>query len=290
MSAGPGARGVLELPQSPAEYGVVGHPVAHSRSPFIHGMFARYTAQNMVYRLHDVHPDQLHAFILDFWRRGGKGLNVTVPHKISASGMVRSMSPRAQLAGAVNTLVMDEDGITGDNTDGVGLVRDLTVNLDIPLRDSRILLVGSGGAARGVIGPLLEALPAVIVIAGRSAAGAAALAREFGAHGPVKGVGLGHLEPEAFGVVINATSAGLAGEVPAIPAGVVDATTFCYDMSYSRSGTAFLNWASAQGCRRAAQGWGMLVEQAAESFELWRGVRPPTAPVLAALTAGDAEG
>ncbi|HTY92288.1 MAG TPA: shikimate dehydrogenase [Steroidobacteraceae bacterium] len=275
------------MTEPPAEYGIVGHPVAHSRSPFIHAMFARSTAQNMVYRMHDVHPDQLRAFVEDFWRRGGRGLNVTVPHKIAAAGLVRAMSARATRAGAVNTLSMDESGITGDNTDGAGLVRDLTVNLKLILRGSRILLVGPGGAARGVIGPLLDAAPAALVIAGRSAARAADLAGQFVADGPVTGCALDGIAPGAFNLVINATSAGLTAEVPAIPAGVLGAQTFCYDMSYAREGTAFMRWAAAQGCRRTAQGWGMLVEQAAESFALWRGVRPPTAPVLAALAAGE---
>ena len=273
------------MKESPAEYGVVGHPVSHSRSPFIHGIFAQVTGQNMVYRPHDVHPDELHKFVMDFWRRGGRGLNVTVPHKISASGMVRAMSERAQRAGAVNTLLMDEDGITGDNTDGAGLVRDLTANLNVALGAARILLVGSGGAARGVIAPLLNESPAVLVIAGRSAARAEGLARQFSATGPVQGCGLDSFPPGAFDIVINATSAGLSGEVPAIPASALHPQTFCYDMSYARAGTAFLGWARGMGCTRLAQGWGMLVEQAAESFELWRGVRPPTEQVLAALAA-----
>lgn len=272
--------------ESPAQYGVIGHPVAHSRSPFIHGLFARYTGQNLVYRLHDVAPEDLHVFVMNFWRQGGKGLNVTVPHKVAASGMVRAMSERASRAGAVNTLLMDEDGITGDNTDGAGLVRDLSVNLQVKLAGARILLVGSGGAARGVIAPLLDESPDLIVIAGRSAARATALARQFGSLGPVQGCGLDGMPAGAFDIVVNATSAGLAGEVPAVPASVIDPATFCYDMSYARAGTAFLRWARSAGCTRAAQGWGMLVEQAAESFALWRGVRPPTEPVLAALLAG----
>ncbi len=272
---------------SPAEYGVVGHPVSHSRSPFIHGIFARSTAQHMIYRLHDVHPENLHAFVMDFWRRGGKGLNVTVPHKISASGMVRALSERAQRAGAVNTLLMDEDGITGDNTDGAGLVRDLTVNLKVVLAGARILLVGSGGAARGVIAPLLGEAPEQIIIAGRSALRAESLALEFDSRGAVQGCGLEAIAPGTFDILINATSAGLVGEAPALPAGVIHPDTFCYDMHYARAGTAFLLWARNQGAQRTAQGWGMLVEQAAESFELWRGVRPPTAPVLAALAGGD---
>jgi shikimate dehydrogenase len=274
------------LNESPAEYGVVGHPVAHSRSPFIHGLFAQRTGQNMVYRLHDVPPENLHTFVMDFWRRGGRGLNVTVPHKIAASGVVRSMSERATRAGAVNTLLMDVDGITGDNTDGIGLVRDLTANLKLTLRGARVLLLGAGGAARGVIAPLLDQSPNLILIAGRSSGRADALAREFSTLGPVRGGALDSIGIGPFDLVINATSAGLAGEVPALPAGVIRPDTFCYDMSYARAGTAFLAWATSQGAMRSAQGWGMLVEQAAESFELWRGVRPPTAPVLAALVAG----
>ena len=270
---------------APAEYGVVGHPVAHSRSPFIHAIFAQCTRQNLVYRRHDVSPEQLHTFVMDFWRRGGKGLNVTVPHKISATGMVRRMSERAQRAGAINTLLMDPDGITGDNTDGAGLVRDLTVNLNVALEDARILLVGSGGAARGVVAPLLGESPHLLVIAGRSAARAASLAQQFAALGPVQACGLETIAHGAFDLVINATSAGLTGEVPAIPGSAIHPDTFCYDMSYARAGTAFLNWAVDQGAERTAQGWGMLVEQAAESFELWRGMRPPTELVLAALQA-----
>jgi shikimate dehydrogenase len=274
------------MPESPAEYGVVGHPVAHSRSPFIHGMFARQTGQNMSYRLHDVHPERLHSFVIEFWKRGGKGLNVTVPHKLSASGLVRAMSERATRAGAVNTLLMDAHGISGDNTDGAGLVRDLTVNLKITLNGLRILLAGSGGAARGVIGPLLAQSPSLIVVAGRSASRADALARQFEALGPVAGCALDAIPERAFDLIINATSAGLSGEVPAIPPSVIGPESFCYDMSYARAGTAFIAWARHHGCRRSAQGWGMLVEQAAESFELWRGLRPLTAPVLDALIAG----
>ena len=276
------------MSELPAEYGVIGHPVSHSRSPFIHGIFAQQTGQDMIYRLHDVSPENLSTFVLDFWRRGGKGLNVTVPHKIGACGMVRAMSERATRAGAVNTLLMDEDGITGDNTDGAGLVRDLTVNLKVALAGARILLVGSGGAARGVIGPLLDESPELIAIAGRSAARAAALGRQFAALGPVQGYGLDAIASGAFDIVINATSAGLTGEAPAIPASVLTHSTFCYDMSYAKAGTAFLHWARDKGAKRSAQGWGMLVEQAAESFELWRGVRPATAGVLAALVSGSA--
>ena len=181
--------------ESPAEYGVIGHPVGHSRSPFIHALFAKQTGQQLVYRLHDVAPENLHTYVMDFWRRGGKGLNVTVPHKVAACGLVRAMSERATRAGAVNTLLMDEDGITGDNTDGAGLVRDLTVNLKVDLGDARILLLGAGGAARGVVGPLLDQSPQLIMIAGRSAERAESLARPFRRAGP--GAGLRPRAPRA---------------------------------------------------------------------------------------------
>jgi shikimate dehydrogenase len=277
---------MTQLQDSPAEYGVIGHPVAHSRSPFIHGMFARQTGQNLVYRLHDVPPERLQAFVIEFWKRGGKGLNVTVPHKVSATGMVSAMSERATRAGAVNTLLMDAHGITGDNTDGTGLVRDLTLNLKVGLTGSRILLAGSGGAARGVIGPLLDQSPGLIVIAGRSAARAGELSGHFEALGPVAGCALEAIPEMVFDLIINATSAGLSGELPGIAPAVIGPETFCYDMSYARAGTAFIAWAREHGCRRSAHGWGMLVEQAAESFELWHGVRPLTAPVLDALISG----
>lgn len=274
------------LQDSAAEYGVIGHPVAHSRSPFIHGMFARQTGQNLIYRMHDVPAERLQAFVIDFWKRGGRGLNVTVPHKVNACGLVRAMSERATRAGAVNTLLMDTHGITGDNTDGAGLVRDLTVNLKVALAGTRILLAGSGGAARGVIGPLLDQSPGLIVIAGRSAARAGELASQFDALGPVAGCALDAIPEMAFDLIINATSAGLSGQLPALPPTVIGPDSFCYDMSYARAGTAFIAWARQHGCRHSAHGWGMLVEQAAESFELWRGVRPLTQPVLDALICG----
>ncbi|MEJ0005012.1 MAG: shikimate dehydrogenase [Steroidobacteraceae bacterium] len=271
--------------ESPAEYGVVGHPVSHSRSPFIHGIFAQRTGQNMVYRPHDVHPDELHTFVMDFWRRGGKGLNVTVPHKISASGMVRAMSERAERAGAVNTLLMDEDGITGDNTDGAGLVRDLTGNLNVALNAARILLVGSGGAARGVIAPLLNESPAIIVIAGRSTARAESLARQFNASGPVEGCGLDSFAPRRIRSHHQCHLRGAGRRGPADTAECGPSAELLLRHVLCPGRNAFLGWARGMGCTRVAQGWGMLVEQAAESFELWRGVRPPTEPVLAALVA-----
>jgi len=265
------------------QYGVIGHPVAHSWSPFIHSLFARETGQALSYRLHDVPAERFVEYVLDFAARGGRGLNVTVPHKVAAAGLATELSPRAERARAANTLTFVETRILADNTDGAGLVRDLTLNLGVAIAGRRILIGGAGGAARGVLGPLLEHAPGEIVVAARTAERARGLAQGFADLGAVRGCGLEELGPDPFDLVINATSAGLAGEVPAIPAAAIGPHTTCYDMGYSKSDTAFVLWARGRGCERAVQGWGMLVEQAAESFLIWRGIRPATAPVRALL-------
>jgi shikimate dehydrogenase len=272
------------LSAQPDQYGVVGHPVAHSWSPFIHGMFARQTGEQLIYRLHDVLPQDFRAYVLDFFSRGGRGLNVTVPHKVAAAELANELTPRAERATAVNTLAIQRDNrILGDNTDGAGLVHDLRDNLSVNLAGRRVLIVGAGGATRGVVAPLLVLRPAELVIANRTAERAHAFAADFQDLGAVRGCGFDELGDVAYDVVINATSASLAGEVPAIPASVIKNDSLCYDMAYSKGDTPFLKWAKETGCARAVQGWGMLVEQAAESFQLWRGVRPQTRPVLEAL-------
>jgi shikimate dehydrogenase len=272
------------------QYGVVGHPVSHSLSPFIHGMFARETGQAITYRLFDVRPDDLEVHVRDFFAQGGRGLNLTLPHKIAARELAHELTARAAHAAAVNTLASAEDGsILGDNTDGAGLVHDLCDNLGIELTGQRVLIMGAGGATRGVLAPLLGLEPAVVVIANRTPERAAALAAAFADLGVTQGVGFADVGDEPFDLVINATSASLSGDIPPLPAGAVDAHSVCYDLAYGKSATAFVAWARQRGCARALQGWGMLVEQAAESFELWRGVRPTTAPVLAALKARGAQ-
>jgi shikimate dehydrogenase len=265
------------------QYGVVGHPVGHSLSPFIHGMFARETGQDMAYRLYDVAPGDFHDRVREFFAAGGRGLNITLPHKIAAVDLAQELTPRAAHAAAVNTLAVRDEGILGDNTDGAGLVRDLCDNLGLVITHRRVLIIGAGGATRGILGALLELLPALIVVANRTPERAAALAAAFTDLGTVRGVSFGELESEPFDLIINATSASLSGDIPPIPATTLGPRTVCYDLAYGRGANAFLNWARAQGCARALQGWGMLVEQAAESFNLWRGVRPATAYVLAAL-------
>ena len=243
---------------APDRYGVVGFPVSHSRSPFIHGMFARQTAQNMEYRLYEIPPVAFRTEVGRFFAEGGSGLNVTVPHKVAAADFATELTPRAERAGAVNTLAMQHGRVLGDNTDGTGLVRDLTANLQIEMAEKRVLILGAGGATRGILGPLLELGLDELVVANRTA-------------------------ERARDLVIHATSAGLEGKVPKINPAVIGPATVCYDLSYGKGDTPFVKWAWDQGCARAVEGWGMLVEQAAESFALWRGVRPDTAPVLAVL-------
>lgn len=267
------------------QYGVVGHPVAHSLSPFIHAMFARQTGQSMSYRLFDFPPEALQERIAAFFAQGGRGLNITLPYKMAAVERASELTSRAQHAGAVNTLAMRKDGtILGDNTDGVGLTQDLCANQRVVVTRRRILIIGAGGAVRGVLAPLLALAPEVIVIANRTADRAKALASTFAQMGNVEGVGFRYIAGGAYDLVINATSASLTGEIPDIPLAVIGPETFCYDMAYGKGDTPFVRWCVELGCRAAVSGWGMLVEQAAESFRLWRGVRPLTAPVLAALT------
>jgi shikimate dehydrogenase len=270
----------------PDQYGVVGHPVAHSLSPFIHSMFARQTGQSMSYRPFDFAPEEFDERVGAFFAQGGRGLNITLPHKIAAVARATELTARARHAGAVNTLAMRKDGsILGDNTDGAGLTQDLCVNRRVVVKCRRVLIIGAGGAARGVLAPLLALEPEVVVIANRTPDRAKALAAAFAQLGDVQGVGFRDVAGGPFDLVINATSASLSGEIPDVPAAVIGHDTFCYDMAYGKGDTAFVRWAMELGCRTAVPGWGMLVEQAAESFRLWRGVRPLTAPVLSALTA-----
>jgi shikimate dehydrogenase len=265
-------------------YGVVGHPVGHSWSPFIHGLFARDTGQILSYRLFDFTPQEFELRVRDFFTLGGRGLNVTVPHKIAAVKIASQLTTRATHAGAVNTLAMQKDGtILGDNTDGAGLVRDLCDNLGLVIIRRRILIIGAGGATRGVIAPLLALEPSEVVIANRTPERAKDMAAAFAKLGAVQGVGFREVSGLPFDVVINGTSASLSGELPAVPASVIGPESVCYDMAYGKTDTPFMQWALNQGCARAIQGWGMLVEQAAESFRVWRGVKPSTAAVLTAL-------
>lgn len=271
---------------APDRYAVIGHPIAHSRSPWIHAQFARQTGQDMEYSALDVAPAELAARLQEFFAQGGRGLNVTIPHKQAVLELLGDLSERARIAGAVNTIVRESGGaLLGDNTDGAGLVRDLTRNLHLPVAGRRVLLLGAGGAARGLLAPLLALEPAVVVIANRTAERAFELARKFGRYGPVLGGGFERLDDTPFELIINATAASLHGELPPLPVEVLRAARICYDLMYVPGGSAFLRWARECGVADCFGGAGMLVEQAAESFLLWRGVRPDTSAVLAALSA-----
>jgi shikimate dehydrogenase len=266
------------------KYAVMGNPIAHSKSPQIHRLFAGQTGESLEYTAIRVEPGTFNEAVARFQSAGGRGLNITVPFKEEAWRLAATCSPRAKRAGAVNTLVLDgADGIYGDTTDGTGLVRDLTQNHDIGIADKRVLLVGAGGAARCVTESLLNESPALLVIANRTAEKAVELARIFCTLGRVEGCGLDDLAGQGFELVINATAAGLNNAVPALPASIINETTCCYDMMYGDAPTAFVRWSQEQGTLKALDGLGMLVEQAAESFFIWRNMRPDTGPVIAAL-------
>ncbi|WP_426415543.1 shikimate dehydrogenase [Aestuariirhabdus sp. LZHN29] len=263
-------------------YAVMGNPVAHSKSPQIHRDFAEQTGQAMEYQALKVDEGDFEDAVKRFFV-GGQGLNITVPFKERAWHYAGRLTERAQRAGAVNTLWQDADGaLVGDNTDGCGLVTDLKVNQKVRLEGGRILLLGAGGAARGVIQPLLAENPASLVIANRTLARAQELVVLFAGSGALQAVPFDQLSGE-FDLVVNATSASLHGEIPPLPETSIGEKTICYDMMYGADPTAFNRWASALGARRCIDGLGMLVEQAAEAFYCWRGVRPATEPVLRSL-------
>ncbi len=264
-------------------YAVVGNPIGHSKSPVIHSMFAVQTRQDMVYEALLAPLDGFEASLREFLETG-LGVNVTVPFKEQAWALADQHTEAAARAGAVNTIMRLESGqLLGDNTDGKGLVRDIQDNAGLALKGLRVLLVGAGGAARGVIQPLLAAGPAQLCVVNRTVAKAEQLAQVFAQDGPISAAGFDWIE-EPVDLIINATSASLGGEVPDLSPGLIKpGHTCCYDMMYGKEPTAFNRWAADQGAARCLDGLGMLVEQAAEAFLLWRGVRPDTAPVLAAL-------
>jgi shikimate dehydrogenase len=264
-------------------YAVMGNPIAHSKSPLIHAAFAQQTGQVMQYEalLVGTQAGEFAEAVQRFQASGGKGLNITVPFKQAAWALAAQRSQRAERAGAINTLWFDVKGrCLGDNTDGVGLVRDLTQNHGGRIEGQRLLILGAGGAVRGVLEPLLDAAPAQCVIANRTVSKAKTLAELFAAHGNVTASPYDALQDQSFDLIINGTSASLLGELPPLPDGLLAKDGWCYDMMYASTKTPFVRWGLAQGAAYALDGLGMLVEQAAESFYLWRGVKPDTAPVI----------
>ena len=276
------------MASKPARYAVVGNPIAHSRSPAIHAQFAAQTDQDMVYDRLLAPLDGFVATVAAFRAEGGRGLNVTLPFKTEAFRLADSLTPRAALAGAVNTLVFDGDIVLGDNTDGAGLVDDIEHRIELPLAGARVLLLGAGGAARGVVQPLLAAGIERLMIVNRTAARAGELVSDLGARLPAADAAklcAGGFDAIAggFDILVNATSAGLADASPPVPPAAWSGVRLALDMVYAAHPTAFMRAAADAGCPRIEDGLGMLVAQAAESFALWRGVRPATLPVYAML-------
>lgn len=264
-------------------YAVVGNPISHSKSPRIHSLFARQTGEPVEYIAIQAPMENFADTVTGFFERGGKGLNVTVPFKEQAWALADQRTERAEKAGAANTLYLDSEGsLTADNTDGKGLVADLMHNHQIELAGKRILILGAGGAVRGVLGPLLAEQPAAITLANRTLAKAEQLVDLFrSTAGTTALTACGFEQPAApFDVIINGTSASLQGDLPPVSPNVIGSGTVVYDMMYSLTTTTFNQWAQDQGATRVFDGLGMLVEQAAESFRVWRGVMPETAPVI----------
>ncbi len=268
------------------QYAVFGYPIKHSKSPRIHQLFAEQTAQQLTYTAHEVPATAFEHALEQFLAGGGKGLNCTVPLKELAWRRADRLTERARLGKAVNTLALQEDGtLLGDNTDGIGLLSDLTANHGIVLGGSRILILGAGGASRGILGPLLEQSPERIVIANRTVPKAELLAGEFRQRGSVSGCGFGDLEGLKFDLILNATSASLSDDLPPLPEDLLNLGGCCYDLAYGNDDTAFVRWGHRQHAGKSVDGLGMLVEQAAEAFYLWRSIRPQTTPVIELLNA-----
>ncbi|VFN05231.1 MAG: shikimate dehydrogenase [Candidatus Kentron sp. G] len=271
-------------------YGVIGHPIEHSKSPLIHSWFAKQTRQSMAYLAIHVLPGEFVHAISAFHAEGGRGINVTLPFKEEAKDLVDVLTVRARRANAVNTIRFNDSGEKyGDNTDGIGLIRDLHLNHGMPVAGRRVLLLGAGGAARGIIGPLLDESPEEFVVANRTREKAEVLvtqvlSEEKKPEIPVRGCGLEELVRESFDLIINATSASLEGKVPPLPDTVLRVNGQCYDTMYDvNRPTPFVLWGKQHGASQSVDGLGMLVEQAAEAFYYWRGIRPDTMPVITAL-------
>jgi len=273
--------------QKSERYAVFGHPIDHSKSPAIHELFAKQTEQqDFEYTAQDVLPECFTRAVKKFFSKGGKGLNCTVPLKQLAWELAGEKSTRAEISKAVNTLALKSDGtIVGDNTDGVGFINDLVQNLGINLEGIKVLILGAGGASRGILKPLLDQYPETVVIANRTLSKAVQLEQEFQSFGPVFASRFDDLEGQAFDVIVNATAASLQGTVPPLPDNIIRPSGVCYDLAYANEPTAFVVWGRQNRVAKTVDGLGMLVEQAAEAFALWRGIRPDTRHVIAGMNA-----
>ena len=270
---------IFDFEPQPLRCAVFGNPVAHSKSPRVHGLFAAQFGLQLEYRAVQVDLGGFEQAVSAFQASGGLGLNVTVPFKLNAWRLAEKLSERAQLAEAVNTLAFG-DSIVGDNTDGIGLVRDIQTNIGVEIHGANVVLIGAGGASRGVVGPILSCQPASLSIINRTPDKAANLARRFNQVGPVSGGGLDMRLNRGCDIVINSTSSELSGDLPAVSTQLFKAARLAYDLMYSSKSTAFQDWAKKSGAQICVDGLGMLVEQAAESFHIWHGKRPKTATVI----------
>lgn len=269
---------------STEQYGVIGDPISHSQSPSIHKFFAKQLGQNINYKAYHVPADKLESFIIEFQNKGGKGLNVTLPHKTSVLNCTDEISSRAMEAGAINTLIINDKKIIGDNTDGIGLINDLEINFNQPLENKRVLVLGAGGAALGILNPLLKRKPKLILVANRSASKTKIITSKFKLNSTLDACGINDLESnQMFDIIINATSIGVTKQSINFPSFIISEDTICYDLSYSYEPTLFMHWSMENKAKLAIQGWGMLIEQAAASYFLWRNRKPNTSTLLEQL-------
>lgn len=266
------------------KYAVIGNPIGHTKSPMIHGSFAQATGQRIDYAAIEGSLDGFASDVHAFREAGGRGMNITAPFKLQAFALATERLERAEFAGATNALKFEGGRIIADNFDGVGLTNDIQRNLGFPLKGARMLVIGAGGAVRGALLPFLAQQPAVLVLANRTKTKAVELARQFAEHGEVQGCGYDDLAGERFDIVINGTSASLKAELPPLPAQVLRGAKLAYELVYGKGLTPFLHLAQSAGVPKLADGVGMLVEQAAEAFLWWRGVRPDTRSLIDRMT------
>ena len=263
------------------KYGVIGDPISHSRSPEIHKLFAQQFNEKIDYNKYHIKADNLKQFIIDFHSSGGKGLNITLPHKMSAMNSVSVLSPNAIQAKAINTIYFNGNEIIGDNTDGIGLIADLRNNFQVEIKNKKILILGAGGAVRGIIGSLIKENPSHIEIANRTISHAEKISKDFSNEASIKTCTIEELNEKGnFDLIINAISFDTNNKDIALSKNIISKSSICYDLSYNSSPTQFMLWAMKNGANFAIQGWGMLIEQAAESYLIWKKIRPDTSAIL----------
>jgi shikimate dehydrogenase len=263
------------------KYGVIGDPISHSRSPEIHKLFAQQFNEKIDYNKYHIKADNLKQFIIDFHSSGGRGLNITLPHKISAMNSVSVLSPNAIQAKAINTIYFNGNEIIGDNTDGIGLIADLRNNFQVEIKNKKILILGAGGAVRGIIGSLIKENPSHIEIANRTISHAEEISKDFSNEASIKTCTIEELNEKGnFDLIINAISFDTNNKDIALSKNIISKSSICYDLSYNSSPTQFMLWAMKNGANFAIQGWGMLIEQAAESYLIWKKIRPDTSAIL----------